>query len=290
MNGGLGSGVSGLSRLVAAQSRAITPENFTGAKGAAASATEGAASAAARDLGRGWKVSPFVYVPAGSTFELAAIEGPGVIRQIWLTPAGCAWRHLIIRMYWDGQAGAERGMPAGRLLRVGLGRDDRGRARAGVLAAGVRESGQRAQLLLGDAVPAGLPDDDRESLGRRGPDYYQVNYELREVPARTRPTSTRSSGAVTRSQYQTEHVILDDVRGRGHYVGTYLAWGSNSSGWWGEGEVKFYLDGDDEWPTIASTGTEDYFLRLLQLLGQGRYTDVHHAVLWPAAGDHSGRQ
>ena len=47
--------------------------------------------------------------------------------------------------------------------------------------------------------------------------------------------------------------------GRGHYVGTYLAWGVNSPGWWGEGEVKFYLDGDAEFPTICGTGTEDYF-------------------------------
>jgi hypothetical protein len=56
-----------------------------------------------------------------------------------------------------------------------------------------------------------------------------------------------------------EHTLLDGVPGPGHYVGTYLAWGSHSSGWWGEGEMKFYLDGDDEFPTICGTGTEDYF-------------------------------
>jgi hypothetical protein len=49
-----------------------------------------------------------------------------------------------------------------------------------------------------------------------------------------------------------------EVAGRGHYVGTYLAWGTNSPGWWGEGEVKFFLDGDVH-PSIAGTGTEDYF-------------------------------
>ena len=79
MSEGLGSGVSGLSRLVAAQSRAITPENFTGAKGAAASATEGAASAAARDLGRGWKVSPCrssLLVSTGSSARARPAGGP----------------------------------------------------------------------------------------------------------------------------------------------------------------------------------------------------------------------
>jgi hypothetical protein len=55
-----------------------------------------------------------------------------------------------------------------------------------------------------------------------------------------------------------DHTILDGVEGRGQYVGTYLAWTTLSDGWWGEGEVKFYLDGDDEWPTICGTGTEDY--------------------------------
>jgi len=54
-------------------------------------------------------------------------------------------------------------------------------------------------------------------------------------------------------------VILDGVRSRGQYVGTYLAWGVNNNGWWGEGEIKFYIDGDAEWPTICGTGTEDYF-------------------------------
>ncbi len=46
---------------------------------------------------------------------------------------------------------------------------------------------------------------------------------------------------------------------KGHYVGTYMAWGVNSNGWWGEGEIKFYLDGDRDFPTINGTGTEDYF-------------------------------
>jgi len=59
--------------------------------------------------------------------------------------------------------------------------------------------------------------------------------------------------------YKSVHTIIDGIRGQGHYVGTYLAWGVNNNGWWGEGEIKFYMDGDGEWPTICGTGTEDYF-------------------------------
>jgi hypothetical protein len=56
-----------------------------------------------------------------------------------------------------------------------------------------------------------------------------------------------------------EHTILDGVQGRGQYVGTFIAWEQLSNGWWGEGEIKFYLDGDTDSPTINGTGTEDYF-------------------------------
>ena len=53
--------------------------------------------------------------------------------------------------------------------------------------------------------------------------------------------------------------MLEGIEGRGHYAGTYMAWGVNSTGWWGEGELKFYMDDDKEYPTICGTGTEDYF-------------------------------
>jgi hypothetical protein len=50
-----------------------------------------------------------------------------------------------------------------------------------------------------------------------------------------------------------------EIKGEGRYVGTFLAWTQLSDGWFGEGEVKFYLDGDTKFPTISGTGTEDYF-------------------------------
>ena len=56
-----------------------------------------------------------------------------------------------------------------------------------------------------------------------------------------------------------DYVILDNVKGKGHYIGTYLALTTLERYWWGEGEVKFYIDGDKEYPTICGTGTEDYF-------------------------------
>jgi hypothetical protein len=88
--------------------------------------------------------------------------------------------------------------------------------------------------------------------------YYQIDYTLTDIP---------KEAAYFHAQYRRTHplpykdvyTIIDQVRGKGQYVGTYMAWQSNNNGWWGEGEIKFYLDGDTKFPTICGTGTEDYF-------------------------------
>ena len=88
--------------------------------------------------------------------------------------------------------------------------------------------------------------------------YYQINYTLTEVPedAAYFHAQFRRTNPLP---YKEVYTILDGVKGWGQYVGTYMAWGVNSTGWWGEGEIKFYIDDDDEFPTICGTGTEDYF-------------------------------
>jgi len=88
--------------------------------------------------------------------------------------------------------------------------------------------------------------------------YYQINYLRKPVP---------ENAAYFHAQFRRENptgylqdfTMLDHIEGRGHYVGTYMIWQSNSSGWWGEGEVKAFIDGDEEYPSICYTGTEDYF-------------------------------
>ncbi len=88
--------------------------------------------------------------------------------------------------------------------------------------------------------------------------YYQVTYILRPV-AEDEGYFHAQFRRVNPLPFKQDYVILDNVAGRGQYVGTYMAWGVNNSGWWGEGEIKFFLDGDREYPTICGTGTEDYF-------------------------------
>lgn len=102
--------------------------------------------------------------------------------------------------------------------------------------------------------------------------YYQIDYTLTEVPDDIGyfHASFRRTNPVP---YKEVFTILDGVKGHGHYVGTYMAWGSNSNGWWGEGEIKFYIDGDDEFPTICGTGVEDYFCGSYNFDIDGRYVE-----------------
>ena len=69
------------------------------------------------------------------------------------------------------------------------------------------------------------------------------------------------------------YVILDGIRGRGKYVGTYLHWATKANGWWGEGEIKFYIDGDTDFPTICGTGTEDYICGAWGFEVDGKYRE-----------------
>ena len=88
--------------------------------------------------------------------------------------------------------------------------------------------------------------------------YYQIDYILTDIPEDMAYFHAQFR-RVNPLPYKEVYTIVDGIRGQGHYVGTYMTWGSNSPGWWGEGEIKFYIDGDKEFPTICGTGTEDYF-------------------------------
>jgi hypothetical protein len=249
---GLGLHLGNLSQLSNAVTRSISPENFTGEKGKGGMATEGTGAGPARDLGQGWKVSPSVRIQPGETFTLADIDGQGAIQQIWMTPTG-HWRFSILRIYWDGQDEPSVECPVGDFFACGWGRY----AQVTSLPVCVNPGSafncywempfrKRCRITLENIA------EDPMTL------YYQVNYTLTEVPeecayfhAQFRRTNPLP--------YKDVYTIVDGIKGKGHLVGVYMAWGVNSTQWWGEGEIKFYMDGDGEFPTICGTGTEDYF-------------------------------
>ena len=249
---GLNMNMGNLALLSNAQTRSISPENFTGEKGKGGMATEGTGASCARDLGRGWKISPSIIIRPGETFTLADIEGSGAIQQIWMTPTG-NWRYSILRIYWDDQEHPSVECPVGDFFGMGWGKY----APLTSLAVCVNPGSafncywempfrKRARITMTNIA------DEEMRL------YYQINYTLTDVPEDAAYFHAQFRRA-NPLPYKEDYTILDGVQGQGHYVGVYMAWGVNNSGWWGEGEIKFFLDGDGEWPTICGTGTEDYF-------------------------------
>jgi hypothetical protein len=113
--------------------------------------------------------------------------------------------------------------------------------------------------------------------------YYQINYTLTDVPDDVAYFHSQFR-RVNPLPYKDVYTIVDGIRGRGQYVGTYLAWGVNNTGWWGEGEIKFYLDGDRDWPTICGTGTEDYFCGSYNF--ENKETGQYQEYTTPYAGLH----
>jgi hypothetical protein len=240
-------------RLSTAQTRSISPENRDGAKGGGGRATEGTGAACAAELGRGWKVSPSVDIGGRSVLDVAAIDEPGVITHVWLTTHRDNWRRLVLRAYWDGSAAPAVEVPLGDFFGQGWCRF----AQLSSAAVAVNPHGG-----FNSYWPMPFAESARLTIENLGPDpatvYYQVTYETQVDVAGTGyfHAQFRRSNPLPAA---ATHPILTDVQGHGKYVGTYLAWGVNRPGWWGEGEVKFYLDGDEEFPTICGTGTEDYF-------------------------------
>ncbi|TFG71873.1 MAG: DUF2961 domain-containing protein [Anaerolineales bacterium] len=274
---GLGMHMGNLSRVSNAQSRSISPENFTGEKGQGGMAVEGTGALCARDLGQGWKISPSVVIEPGNTFTVADIQGMGAVQQIWMTPTG-NWRYSILRIYWDDQEQPSVECPVGDFFAMGWGKY----AQLSSLAVCVNPGSafncywempfrKRCRITMTNIA------DEPMVL------YYQVNYTLTQVPEDAAYFHAQFRRA-NPLPYKDVYTILDGVQGKGHYVGTTLAWGVNNTGWWGEGEIKFYIDGDDPFPTICGTGTEDYFCGSYNF--ENHETRQYQAFTTPYAGLH----
>lgn len=256
---GLDMNMGNLFRLSNAKTRSISPENFTGEKGKGGMADpinkdqRNTANAwyAARDLGKGWKVNPFIDIQGKEVMTIAEMDGPGAIQQIWMTPTG-NWRFSIIRIYWDDEKNPSVECPIGDFF-----------------CSAYNEYAQLSSLAVcvnpGSAFNCYWQMPFRKkcriTIENLNQDpmrlYYQINYTLTDVP---------EDAAYFHAQFRRSnptqgslHVLVDGIKGKGQYVGTYLAWRVHDNGWWGEGEIKFHIDGDKQYPTVCGTGTEDYF-------------------------------
>jgi hypothetical protein len=249
---GIDMNLGNIYQLSNAKSRSISPENFKGDKGKGGMAVTGTGASAARDLGQGWKVSPSIEIKSKTTFTIAEIDGPGSIQHIWMTPTG-NWRYSIIRIYWDDEKQPSVEAPVGDFFCMGWGKY----APLQSLAVAVNPGSafncywpmpfrKKCRITMENI------DDKDMTL------YYQVDYILTDVPGDAAYFHAQFR-RVNPLPYKENYVLVDGIRGQGQYVGTYLAYGVHNNGWWGEGEIKFFMDGDTQFPTICGTGTEDYF-------------------------------
>ena len=249
----LGGFLNGLPMLRNSETRSISAENPTGEKGGGAKAIPGSGEAAS-ELGPGWKVRPAITLPALKTTTLADIKGPGVIQHIWITVGPKAYRDCILRFYWDGEANPSVEVPLGDFFATAHG----ARYRVNSLMVAVNPSGgfnsywpmpfrQSARITIENQNPAEM-----------GGFFYQITYSLEQVPENAVYFHAQWQRSMTTREHP-EYTLLEGVKGKGQYVGTFIAWEQLSNGWWGEGEMKFYIDGDTKNPTINGTGTEDYF-------------------------------
>ena len=258
-------------KLRKAVTRLVTAENVYGAKGVGGMAVpfgdpgagvarlgqpgceNNGSSRAARELGQTWKVRPCLELPAGAETPLMDVECSGAVTHVWMTYDVKYARDLILRFYWDGEESPSVECPAGDFFCAPFCR----KIRVSAVPVCVNPTNG-----LNCYLPMPFRSRARITVENRSPEgamfYYAISFEEREVDPdeayfharfrRENPTSGTE-----------DYVILDGVKGRGQYVGTAVGWQQNSEGWWGEGEVKMFLDGDSEFATYVGTGTEDYF-------------------------------
>lgn len=238
-----------LYRIVDEQTRSITAENPEGHKGQGGQA--------ASELGPGRKGQPCLEdIDSGSTATLGTIDGPGIIRHLWITvpPKTGNLTDLVFRIYWDRESEPSVEVPLGDFFCNG--HDQRCNVTSLPIVV-APNGGMNSYFPMPFAEHARITVENQhdETLSHL---FYQIDYSL--VPELSPDVATfhaqwRRENPTTKGE---DYTILDQVDGVGHYVGTYLAWTTLSDHWWGEGEVKFYIDGDDAYPTICGTGTEDY--------------------------------
>jgi len=209
----------------------------------------------ARELGQKWKVRPCITLPPETVTTLMDIASPGIIRHIWITTKPEFGRSLILRMYWDDETFPSVEVPLGDFF-----------CNAPSYTTEINSIPINVAPSYGynSFFPMPFSKRARITLENLRPEpvclFYTIDYEETVEADENLPYFHASFRRENPVSPDRDFTIIDNIRGEGHYAGCYLAWQQNNSGWWGEGEVKMFLDGDRDFPTICGTGTEDYFL------------------------------
>jgi hypothetical protein len=173
---------------------------------------------------------------------------------MWMVATG-DYRLLILRIYWDDEIEPSVKVPLGDFFATGWGAGNEPLISSMTICVNPRNGfNSYWQMPFRKKCKITLENQD-DAVATL---YYQIDYSLEEVEQDALYFHAQFR-RVNPLPFKEVYTIVDNIKGKGHYVGTYLAHGANGYGWWGEGEIKFYMDGDNEFPTICGTGEEDYF-------------------------------
>jgi len=248
---------SNLFRVSDAKTRSISAENRTGEKGKGGMTLpeNGSAGFAAQNLGQGWKVNPYLVISSKELVTLAEIDGPGAIQHIWITQNGknrTSWRKVTLRFYWDNEEFPSVEVPMGDFFGNGWQVPHEISSLAvcvnpyfGFNCYWVMPFRKKCKITLEN-----LAENEIKI-------FYQVDYVLNKIPKDAAYFHAHFN-RINPLPYKQDYTIVSGIKGKGQYVGCTMAWQTNDDDWWGEGEVKFFIDGDSDFPTICGTGTEDY--------------------------------
>jgi len=230
------------------ESRSISFENPSGAKGKG--------GMAASQIGVGRKGAALKSISPGETVTLCDVQGPGVIRRMWVTLEGKKENLLgfVIRGYWDGQETPSIEAPIGNFFGCAHGI---AKAYQSAVHAMTDTAGMTMYLPMPFAKRARFTVTN-EGIHEYVPFYYQIDLTINE----TLPTDVGRLHVAWRRENPTklgeDFTILPKRMSVGRFVGCIIGINNVDQKWWGEGEFKAYIDGDSEFATIVGTGTEDY--------------------------------
>lgn len=240
-----------------AESRSISPENLTGKKGKGGMIAPEDGNAKKASMKHGWKTNPYIFIQPGETVVLAEAEGPGIINHIWLTTARDGNDRLrILRFYWDDETEPSVEVPLGDFFCNAWDSENQSSINSlPVVVNPLNGFNSFWQMPFRKKFKITLENraEERSRL------FYSVDYTLTDIPENAAYFHAQFR-TVKQTRFKEEFAIVDNIKGRGQYIGTFLAHATKSNRWWGEGEIKIFIDDDTDYPTINGTGEEDYFL------------------------------
>lgn len=220
------------------------------------------------------KGNAFEPLKSGQSKVFLDVEGPGIIQRMWFTVRDRSsemMRSIRFRIYWDGEAKPAVDVPFGDFFGYGLSEvvkfetalfsNPEGRSFNCMIPMPYRKA---AKVVITNESPKDIPEV-----------FFDIDFIRLDRPEENALYFHAYWTRQKTSELGVDFEFLPEIKGRGRFLGVNFGVNTDSvygNTWWGEGEVKMYIDNDKEYPTINGTGTEDY---IGTAWGQGQFTNLY---------------